>query len=89
MIKSYLDQLLTRILSKNPDARQGLILLSCFICDKSLKCPAESGIKSHIVSGQNHICDISTITVGGTTRRRCEIGESDNPDSEDYTLLDP
>ncbi len=22
-------------------------------------------------------------------RRRCEIGESDNTDSEDYTLLDP
>ncbi len=25
----YLDQLLTRILSKNPDAQQDLILLSC------------------------------------------------------------
>src|SRR5258707_13896482 len=75
----YLDQLLTRILSKNPDAQQDLILLSCFICDKSLKYPTESGIKSHKVSGQNHIFTTSGNSEGAPgaegARRGVRVGE--------------
>jgi len=60
----YLDQLLTNPAEKSRCATGLNPFIMFYLRQKSLKYPAESGIKSHIVSGQNHICDISTITVG-------------------------
>ena len=53
----HLGQFLVRILSKNPDVWQNLILLSCSIPDRILEMSCWIRDKSHLISGHNHVSD--------------------------------
>ncbi len=67
----YLDQLLTRILLRNPNAQQDLILLSCFICNKILEisCWTRDQI-THNFRTKSYLWHISTISIAAQRSMR-------------------